>query len=400
MVSVAKLNGSDFYEYHRPIKVHQLKVPDGEFMFPMVDRYNRVRDGLAHDAIERPVVESLTNQDAEQADEPAGNGEAKVEVTKVIDPSTGALIDLPEGERYYDSGGTLGRRYGGSRGSKKPDSIPTHIWVNLSKKQKDKAISEEAAKVAREHHEGAEALGGGSSSSRPAAPIGTARDRWEIKGNKLIRYHCTPRRELFSPDIADCPVPLTRVKPTRLHQIIPVGTEDFIADEDEWTNPRRRNKKLSFRWVGKTIFEIMPLGTSVSNVNRELFPTMPTIPFKSEHREKLASYEFTKSELDMIMAMVARPVNKKELAENPDAQKSLDVEWDKLMNKKAWDMDHPREWAEVSAEAVRRGRKAHVGRVFEICVEKGSELPKGSPLRKFKGRGGPSHGLENSRTQW
>ena len=92
---------------------------------------------------------------------PAGNGEAKVEVTKVIDPSTGALIDLPEGERYYDSGGTLGRRYGGSRGSKKPDNIPTHIWVNLSKKQKDKAISEEAAKVAREHHEGAEALGGG-----------------------------------------------------------------------------------------------------------------------------------------------------------------------------------------------------------------------------------------------
>ena len=89
----------------------------------------------------------------------------------------------------------------------------------------------------------------------------------------------------------------------------------------------------------------MPLGTSVSNVNRELFPTMPTIPFRSEHREKLASYEFTKSELDMIMAMVARPVNKKELAENSDAQKSLDVEWDKLMNKKAWDMDHPREWA-------------------------------------------------------
>ena len=86
------------------------------------------------------------------------------------------------------------------------------------------------------------------------------------------------------------------------------------------------------------------------------------------------------------MAMVARPVNKKELAENSDAQKSLDVEWDKLMDKKAWDMDHPREWAEVSAEAVRRGRKAHVGRVFEICVEKGSELPKGNPLRKFKGR--------------
>ena len=78
----------------------------------------------------------------------------------------------------------------------------------------------------------------------------------------------------------------------------------------------------------------MPLGTSVSNVNRELFPTMPAIPFKSEHREKLASYEFTKSELDLIIAMVAWPVNKKKLAENADAQKSLDVEWDKLMNRR------------------------------------------------------------------
>ena len=28
----------------------------------------------------------------------------------------------------------------------------------------------------------------------------------------------------------------------------------------------------------------------------------------------------------------------------------------------------------------------HVGRIFEICVEKGAELNKGDPGRKFKGR--------------
>ena len=28
----------------------------------------------------------------------------------------------------------------------------------------------------------------------------------------------------------------------------------------------------------------------------------------------------------------------------------------------------------------------HVGRIFAICVEKGSELKKGSPGRKYKGR--------------
>ena len=41
---------------------------------------------------------------------------------------------------------------------------------------------------------------------------------------------------------------------------------------------------------------------------------------------------------------------------------------------------------EVSAEARRTGAKAHVGRICEICVEKGSELPYGDPGRKFKGR--------------
>ena len=34
----------------------------------------------------------------------------------------------------------------------------------------------------------------------------------------------------------------------------------------------------------------------------------------------------------------------------------------------------------------RKGKKVHVGKVFEICVEKGSELPEGHKLRKFKGR--------------
>ena len=28
----------------------------------------------------------------------------------------------------------------------------------------------------------------------------------------------------------------------------------------------------------------------------------------------------------------------------------------------------------------------HVGRIFDICVEKGSELPLGDPARKYKGR--------------
>ena len=86
------------------------------------------------------------------------------------------------------------------------------------------------------------------------------------------------------------------------------------------------------------------------------------------------------------MALVARPVNQKELNSNPEAQKSLDVEWEKLVKKRAWIIESVREWDDVRAEAKRKGKKVHVGKVFEICVEKGSELPKDNPLPKFTGR--------------
>ena len=45
-----------------------------------------------------------------------------------------------------------------------------------------------------------------------------------------------------------------------------------------------------------------------------------------------------------------------------------------------------REWEDVSKEAIKNKTKVHVGKIFEICVEKGSELPLGDPMRKFKGR--------------
>ena len=88
----------------------------------------------------------------------------------------------------------------------------------------------------------------------------------------------------------------------------------------------------------------------------------------------------------IINTLVARPVNKKEIRSNPKAQESLDIEWDKLVKKTAWLYDTVQEWSTVSEGAKKKGKKVHVGKVFEICVEKGSELPVGHKLRKFKGR--------------
>ena len=85
-------------------------------------------------------------------------------------------------------------------------------------------------------------------------------------------------------------------------------------------------------------------------------------------------------------ACVARPVDRKERAINAKAMASLDTEWNKLISQKCWDYASVREWREVAAEADKQGIKAHVGRIFDICVEKNSELPEGDPNRKYKGR--------------
>ena len=96
------------------------------------------------------------------------------------------------------------------------------------------------------------------------------------------------------------------------------------------------------------------------------------------------SFTCTKSDSGVI-TMVARPVGSKEIRSNPKAQKALDVEWDKLIAKNAWLYDTVREWSQIASKAKKEGKKVHIGKVFEICVEKGSELPENDPLRKFKG---------------
>ena len=45
-----------------------------------------------------------------------------------------------------------------------------------------------------------------------------------------------------------------------------------------------------------------------------------------------------------------------------------------------------REWRDVRRDDKSTGEKAHVGRVFCICVKKHAELPVGDPKRKYKGR--------------
>ena len=118
----------------------------------------------------------------------------------------------------------------------------------------------------------------------------------------------------------------------------------------------------------------------------EDFPPMPIrVQNPYHHRDKIGIPQCS-YDLRTINSLVARPVNKREIKANPKAQEALDLEWNKLVKKDAWLYNTVTEWKDVSNKARKSGEKVHVGKVFEICVEKGSELPVGDKLRKFKGR--------------
>ena len=91
-------------------------------------------------------------------------------------------------------------------------------------------------------------------------------------------------------------------------------------------------------------------------------------------------------------ACVARPVSRKERNETPAALEACAKEWHRLRNIKhkrgvgVWDESKVREKAQVRRESQQTGVAVHFARIFDLCVEKGSELPEGHPERKFKGR--------------
>jgi hypothetical protein len=114
------------------------------------------------------------------------------------------------------------------------------------------------------------------------------------------------------------------------------------------------------------------------------FPRMPVACSPAAHRDKIDDEEVINP--FPFNAAVARPVSKRELGSNPAARAAAQTEWDKLRKAGCWDETMFREWSEVAQEAIDSDTKVHVGRVFEIVVEKGAELLQGDPARKFKGR--------------
>ncbi len=135
--------------------------------------------------------------------------------------------------------------------------------------------------------------------------------------------------------------------------------------------------------------------TQLRDSDNDLVPAMPTVAddksndFKSnfsdivdhhKHRKKGTPRRFP------FNALVARPVNKKEIERTPKAQEAMNNEWKRLIDKHVWDMSVVRDMSDVASEAKNKNKEIQFGWLFGICVEKNSELPTNNPARKFKGR--------------
>ena len=88
--------------------------------------------------------------------------------------------------------------------------------------------------------------------------------------------------------------------------------------------------------------------------------------------------------------VVAQDIARKEWMKNDDAKAAVGAEWKRLRDKRTWQEPESANDVAFLDEVIRRakatGKKVHLGRLFDICVLKGSELSEGHVNRKWKGR--------------
>jgi hypothetical protein len=88
----------------------------------------------------------------------------------------------------------------------------------------------------------------------------------------------------------------------------------------------------------------------------------------------------------MFNAMVSRQVGRKEMMEDPEARAFMRNEWLGQHKQGVYDFTVVREYDDVFREANKNGTEVHMSCSWNLCRED-YQLPKGSPGRKFKGRG-------------
>ena len=173
VASLKDLMEKKFNEAVQVVRVNQLTVPDGPFVYPLKGRYKAIREGL-YDALSLDAPSDPKKMDAQTIEDlvsPRKNaepgpveGEEEFEQLmrevglesddiEVINPKTGSTEYISKDDpSYYDSSGFKGRRY---KGSSKPKDIPTFLWRGASKAARERAKREALLKEATEKHDAA-----------------------------------------------------------------------------------------------------------------------------------------------------------------------------------------------------------------------------------------------------
>ena len=113
---------------------------------------------------------------------------------------------------------------------------------------------------------------------------------------------------------------------------------------------------------------------------------------RSGHREKVEPHGDQLNPLIAGYALVAKPIPRKMWATMPKAQAAVDSEWQKLRDADGglgtWDESPVTNYWDAQRQAKQKlettGVHTHFGALFDLCVEKGSELEESK--RRYKGR--------------
>ena len=76
----------------------------------------------------------------------------------------------------------------------------------------------------------------------------------------------------------------------------------------------------------------------------------------------------------MMYGLVAKDIPRKMWGSVEGAHEAVDKEWRRLRDQDVWDENDPRGLWDVIGEAKRLNKQIRMGRLFDICVEKSSEL--------------------------
>ena len=87
---------------------------------------------------------------------------------------------------------------------------------------------------------------------------------------------------------------------------------------------------------------------------------------------------------------VAKDIPRREWMANEEARQAVNKEWARLKAKRTGLEPNSIDEVVYLADIIRRskesGKQVHIGRLFDICALKGSELADGNPNKKHKGR--------------